>query len=426
MAMKHVQATICALAMAALLPATARATDGYFQHGYGMKSKGMGGAATAVAGDTMAAASNPALMVMFGSGLDVGADVFAPRRSAERAGNVYGLNGAVDSDSLYFVMPEFGYNRMIGQGASFGVTLYGNGGMNTDYASGQIPAGYCGPGTPASNLLCGPGRLGVNLSQLVVAPSFAMRLGAHQSLGVAPLIGYQRFEAKGLQAFSGFSMDPASLTDNGADSSIGWGVRIGYAAQVSAIATVGAAYSTKINMGQFKKYRGLFAEQGDFDMPENYSVGLALRPAQGVLVAVDYQRINYSGVKAVGNPSTNQAPLGSNDGPGFGWTDVNVFKLGTELNLAPRFALRAGYDHSDNPVQARDITFNILAPGVIENHVTLGATYRLSTTADLNVAYMHAFDNSVSGAEMMFPGGGTDTVAMYQNTIGVSFTKRLK
>ena len=39
------------------------ATDGYYPLGYGMKAKGMGGAATAMADDAFGGANNPASMV---------------------------------------------------------------------------------------------------------------------------------------------------------------------------------------------------------------------------------------------------------------------------------------------------------------------------------------------------------------------------
>jgi hypothetical protein len=45
-----------------LLPLAASATNGYFLIGYGAKSRGMGGVATAYADDSLAAAGNPALM----------------------------------------------------------------------------------------------------------------------------------------------------------------------------------------------------------------------------------------------------------------------------------------------------------------------------------------------------------------------------
>src|ERR1039457_2593782 len=96
------------------IPTVALATDGYFSHGYGMKAKGMGGAATAMADDSFGGANNPASMVWAGDRLDVGVDLFSPKRDISRSGSAAGIDGAVSSGSNLFLVPEFGYNRMIG------------------------------------------------------------------------------------------------------------------------------------------------------------------------------------------------------------------------------------------------------------------------------------------------------------------------
>ena len=71
----------------------------------------------------------------------MGVDLFSPDRSESRSGSgMAGIDGAADSDSNNFFIPEFGYNRMISPDMSLGITVYGNGGMNTDYRGGQIPA----------------------------------------------------------------------------------------------------------------------------------------------------------------------------------------------------------------------------------------------------------------------------------------------
>ena len=36
------------------------------------------------------------------------------------------------------------------------------------------------------------------------------------------------------------------------------------------------------------------------------------------------------------------------------------------------------------------MTFNIIAPGVVQDHYTLGFTYNLSKDSELTMAYMHA------------------------------------
>ncbi len=68
------------------LAGSAYATNGYFSHGYGMKAKGMAGAATASSDDAFGGANNPASMAFAGNRLDLGADLFNPNRSASRTG----------------------------------------------------------------------------------------------------------------------------------------------------------------------------------------------------------------------------------------------------------------------------------------------------------------------------------------------------
>lgn len=268
----------------------------------------------------------------------------------------------------------------------------------------------------------GAGRLGVDLMQLIIAPTASFKVAPNHSIGVSPLIGYQRFKAEGLQGF-GVGTGTSNL---GYDNSFGYGVRIGYMGKITPTVTIGAAYASKMKMGSFDKYKGLFAEQGGFDIPENYNLGVAFQATPELTLALDYQRINYSGVKSISNPSTNQAPLGSNGGPGFGWQDIDVWKLGAVYQYNKQWAFRAGYNHGKNPIQSRDVTFNIIAPGVVSNHATLGATYLTSTGGEWTVSYMHAFENTVTGPTIgSFGPGGTDTIKMYQNSLGVSYSWKM-
>lgn len=404
----------------------AHATNGYFSHGYGMKAKGMGGAATAMAVDTFGGANNPASMVWVGDRLDVGIDWFSPKRGASRSGSA--ADFAEESTNNNFFIPEFGYNHMMNADMSLGVTVYGNGGMNTSYTSANSVAGPGGCGATPTNPLCVPSKLGVNLEQLVIAPTWAYKLNETNSIGISPLLGYQRFSANGLQAFAAISTAPANLTDNGHDSSTGWGVRFGWQGKMSDSLTLGAAYSTKMKMGKFDKYSGLFADQGAFDIPENFNLGVALRATDSTTIAADYQRINYGGVKSIANPSTQlgcpgTGCLGGSTGIGFGWSNVNVFKLGLMHQYNDQLTISVGFDHSDNPIQARDTTFNILAPGVVQDHYTAGVTYAIDKSSEITASYMHAMKKTVTGAPnaVYFPMGGTEEIHMYQNSLGIAY-----
>ncbi len=436
------------------------ATDGYFSDGYGMTAKGMGGAATAMATDSLGGANNPASMVWVGDRFDVGLDLFSPRRSIERSGSQAGLNGSADSGSNLFYIPEFGYNKMLGWDMSAGVSVYGNGGMNTNYSGGQIAGGAgtvcpgfngANPGAASYNMLCGTGNLGMNLVQLIVAPTFAMKVNKANSLGVSLLLGYQKFAATGLDGFMGFTPSPQTfgtnnnLTNRGYDNSHGYGLRLGWMGKVSDTTTLGASYTSKMKMSKFDKYKDLFPSQGYFDMPESLALGVAFKATPAVTIAADYQRINYSGINSIANPSTNVGnaspltgytvgSLGCDTCRGFGWSSVNVIKLGAEYQYSPNLVLRAGYNHTDNPIQARDVTFNMIAPGVVQDHLTMGFTYNLTKDSELTMAYMHAFNNSVTGPSLYnnwvtttpgVPGGvgiaGNETIKMYQNSLGIAY-----
>ena len=416
-----------AAALAAAAPAFA--TNGYFTHGYGMKAQGMGGAAAAMAEDAFGGANNPASMVWAGSRLDLGAGVFMPHRDATRSGAGFAtLNGSVESGRTAFLVPEFGYNRMINPNLSLGLTVYGNGGMNTSYPQGTFDCG----GGPA-NMLCGGGPLGVDLMQLIVAPTVAYKLNAQHSVGASLLLGWQRFKAQGLQAFDNapgfppFTGAPGAVTNVGADTSTGAGLRIGWMGRFNDMFSLGASYSTKVRMKPFDKYRGLFAGGGDFDIPANYSVGIAVTPLRDWTIALDVGRIAYSGVPSVGNASMPVAPLGAANGPGFGWRDITVVKLGAQWRMSPAWTLRAGYNRGGNPITPADVTFNILAPGVMKDHFTLGFTRAMGKDNELTGALMIAPRKSVTGPSL-FNGvmgagaAGNETISMRQVSFGAAWS----
>lgn len=403
---------IVALLFAAgvLVSPLAHATDGYFAHGYGMKAKGMGGAGIALPQDSLAAATNPAGMVLVGDRIDFGIDWFKPTRNAEVVG-VGEMSGNGDSN---FLIPEFGYNKMLSTDSSVGLSVYGNGGMNTKYKDLNARTG---------GLIFGQGDLGVDFSQLFIAPTYAMKLNAENAVGVSLNLAYQVFKMEGIQNFGlgGFSATPGSLTNNGYDSSTGYGLRLGWTGQVSPTVTLGATYQTKTKMGKFNKYAGLFAEQGGFDIPANYGVGIAAKLSDTTTVAVDIEQIQYSGVASVANPISNLMVggnlLGTNNGGGFGWRDMTVFKLGVSHQYDSGLVVRAGYNTGRQPIPDSETMFNVVAPGVVQDHLTLGATWTMPSKSEVTIGYMHAFKKTVTGSGL----GAGFNLNMYQDSLGIAY-----
>lgn len=410
------RALLAACAAAALAPLASHATVGYFSHGYGLKAKGMGGVGIALPQDAMAPASNPAGLGFVGNRVDFGVDWFRPNRSSEVVGNGAGLNGSNNGNGTkdYFI-PEFGISRSFGRNLALGLVVYGNGGMNTTY--NRSPFTAFGGTSPA----------GVDLIQMFIAPTIAWKPSPDHSFGLSLNFAYQRFSADGLNSFAGISSDAANLTNRGDDDATGWGLKLGWTGKVSNAVTLGATYQTRTRMSKFDKYKGLFAEQGDFDIPEHYGLGIAVQATPKLTLAGDIQQINYGKVKAVGTPAdclfTGACLLGQSNGGGFGWRNTTVYKLGISYDWSKDLVLRAGYVTLRQPIPANQTFFNILAPGVVEDHLTLGGTWSLSPTRELTIGYMHAFKKKVNGSGSIPVGfgGGNANLQMNQNSLGVAF-----
>jgi len=370
----------------------AYATNGYFSHGYSIESKAMGGAGVALPGGSLDASVNPALLAFVGSRADISLSIFNPNREYTVEGNpsgfpgTFGLTpGTVESDSNYVVVPAMAAHWSLSDKFSAGISMYGNGGMNTDYDKSTF---------------YGSKPTGVDLMQLFIVPTFTIKVAPKHSVGFSPIFAYQRFEARGLQAFGAFSSDPNNLTNNGHDSAYGWGGRIGYYGEILPYLSIGASYQTKIWTTKYDDYAGLFAGDGGFNIPANWTIGIAVKPTPGLVFLFDVQKIYYSDINSVGNPmlpNLMNAPLGANSGAGFGWHDMTIYKAGVQWKSSDAWTWRAGYSYGKQPIRSEDVMFNILAPGVPEQHATVGFTRAISKTQDLSISLMHAFSKTVSG-----------------------------
>lgn len=421
MTMKHRLGLGLVAGSLAVTPALA--TEGYFSLGYSPEQIAQGGAGVANGDEAMSAAINPAGVATVGNQLSLGMELFSPHRGYDASGTVFVAPGSISSGHNNFLVPNFAYNKVLANGARLNFAMYGNGGMNTSYPADPNRSPFCagGPG-----VFCG-GKAGVNLTQLFLQFTYAQKVG-NVSWGIAPTIALQNFSARGLGAFAAMSSDPAHFTDNAGDWSHGFGLKGGVQVDVAPGVRLGLSGQTKFNMSKFSKYAGLFADGGDFDIPASATVGLAWDASKDLTLMMDYQRIWYSGVPAVSDPFPNGAnPLGGTNGPGFGWKDVGVIKLGAAWKQSPAMTWRVGYAYSTNPVQSSQVTLNILAPGVVRNHFSAGGSWQMNDKDTLDFALEYVPTSKVSGPEVT-PGGVTPgsniTLKMHQFAAAVGWTHR--
>lgn len=408
---------LTAVAMAALaLPFAAQATNGMLLEGYGPEGSGMGGAATAFDNGVAAAANNPATLGLMANAarLDVAIGHLGPRVSSSAGPMV------ADSGGRAYAMPAFGYARRDGS-LSYGVAVFAQGGMGTEYAadtflamgSGKEVRSELGVGRmilplawQASNDLLIGGSLdlvwatldmrmaasGAQLGQMVTAASgnLAMALPA---LGGAP---WARVDFSDGSSFSGEAW------------SLGWAAKLGLVYKLTPTLNVGASWHSKTSLRDMKSGHnaaslsafGGFSDSGritieDFQMPQQLAVGLAWQATPTLLLAADVKRIAWSDVMASFKMRYDSIGMGGSVSFALpqAWRDQTVTALGVAWKATPALTLRAGYNQASNPIP--DAYVNPLFPATETKHYSTGFSYAMSDKAGISASLTKAPTNTV-------------------------------
>ncbi len=433
---------------------TALATNGYFTHGVGTQSKGMAGTGIGSNADmgTIMTASNPALGVFMSDSWEAGLAFFSPMRSYEAFEPSSGgfpievapgsgvflpthsiAPGKIDSSSEFFPIPYVAKNWSLSNDRNISFAFYGRGGMNTDWDDSNASATsfFCGVDPDTGGPATGPGPFcagdaGVDLSQAFLSLNYSAMIGDNFAWGIGPVFGVQMFEAKGVQTFQAVTKTLAttgditqvdSLSDNGHDISTGFGFAAGIWWGITDRLSLGLGYQSKMSMSEFDDYSDLYANAGGFDIPSSIKVGFSFLATDYLRVNFDVEQTAFSEVDSVGNPMANlfacnllplggtsvEPCLGGAQGAGFGWDDMTTYKLGFEWATDEKNLWRFGYSYGEQPIQADDVLFNILAPGVMEQHITFGWTRNRDNGHQFSVSFMYAPENSVSGQSAFDP-----------------------
>jgi long-chain fatty acid transport protein len=392
--------------LASLLAATsARATDGYLQDGIGAREKALAGAGVASSTDATAASLNPAGLTNVPSQVNVSASALflsGGYTATGGGGTPFDADGRHDNKPGVDIIPNLAATWRVNWGVidAVALTAYGNGGVASHYKNIANPdCAMVGGGT---GVFCG-GPLGIRLAQDFYSVAFAKEVMPGISIGVAPILARQLGKVDGVGPFAGLSVDPTHFTSQGTDESWGAGVRAGIEWTVKPGLRLGVAGNTMMHMSNFDKYRGLLANQGDFDVPATVQAGIAVDVRPNLTFLADYKRIWYSSVASVGDPTTTPALFGASNGPGFGVQDVNMVKVGLEWHQSPKLTLRAGYSYNSEPITSRDVDLNIMTLGVVQHHITGGLKYDVTQNLGLELAAMYAPRASVTGTELGNP-----------------------
>ena len=376
--MRNVSLRIAAVVAALALAAPAAATNGMRMIGFGPVQNGMGGAGAAAPSDSAAVVSNPAGLTGVAPRADAALQAFMPdvKYTATYTPDGTNLfNADQSSERPTDWLPTLGAVFRLSPDLTLAVAALGTAGMGVDY-----PAG--------ANALYGAKTMSSYVNGRL-APAVAYKLG-DVSVGLAVNLMYAQMKFDIFNpTFGGAASFPAA-------SSFGYGATLGVTYSLSKAVTLGAAYETKSIFQDFEFTVGGQKAKLAFDQPQLASVGIAVRPVEGFLVAVDGQWINWSDTMGKNLPEFTQ-PAGNNFN--MNWSDQWVLKVGAEWALAAvkGLTLRAGYDYAQSPVDETNAYASILFPAIAQHHLTVGAGYDFGKVL-VNFAFVYSPESKISGA----------------------------
>ena len=288
---KKLAAALAAVGLA--VPGAAMATNGMIMEGYGPIAAGMGGASMAYDNGTAAMANNPATLGLMANGSRadimlgfVGPDVKTPM-------------GASEADAFY--MPAIGYVKKQDR-LTYGVGIYGQGGMGTEYANGDMAQVSVGR---------------------VIFPV------AYQVTDRFNLGGSVDFVWSGMDLVADLDMDGVKDINFKDDSdftgeSKGYALaaKLGFTYALTDALTVGGVYQSAGNLPDLKD--GSYKVEG-FDMPATVGLGLAWQANDRLLLAADVKDVMWGdsmNTVTIYNNGTPIAPFQQD------WDDQIVAALG--------------------------------------------------------------------------------------------------
>ena len=213
---------------------------------------------------------------------------------------------------------------------------------------------------------------GGGLQRTVVAPSLVTHWGDNGDVRLTGIFAYQRFASIDIGTLpgTGWGLLPAQLS-----SSYGAGARIDFDNMLGERLRWNVGVQSRVGMSPMSSYHGVFADDGDFDIPASATLSLnyLLTPAFSLDAGV--QHVQYSGIKPFTSPNLPRrflALLGDSASPVFKWSDLDVYSVGWTWREDAIGNLQMRYTTRQQPVPTSRLLENALAPVTADRMLSMG------------------------------------------------------
>jgi long-chain fatty acid transport protein len=385
--------------------------------GVGAQSVALGGTGVAAYYGAENVIINPA-MIGKGTGTEFafGGTLFKPSVSNNGLNVGNGNSGSATSSGDTYVIPSISLSSRINNNLSFGVGMYGTSGMGVDYKNAT--------GTTGSLF-----NAQSTLQIMRIVPTIAYNT-ANAGIGFSPIIQYGALDVN--------YQNQQGTVGSGMASDLGYGFSLGGYYDVTKQFTLGASYTSAINMKYKNQLNSTDGAASGFNVtgisdnleqPAEIKAGAAYTMGN-IMLTGDFKQIKWGDAK------------GYKD---FGWKDQNVIALGLKY-LGTGYWMGIGYNKADNPIQnlvaanaqapgqyqngAINMFNNVFFPAITEQHFSVGGGYDLTKNVSLEGAIMYAPEvtNTVdtSSVSQAFTGGAVTSSSNTTKHSQMAYTLQAK
>ncbi len=293
------------------------------------------------------------------------------------------MNDAVEGEASTFPLPYLGYARPLSERMVVGVCGYAQGGMGVDFQDLNTAFGT-------------QDDIYSNVAYMRVTGGFAYKASERSAVGLSVSVGYAMLD---------FDYFPNTVIDMNGDlqpdfngmsvtdlTSFGYNARLGFSSRALDNRLIwGAWFGTQAAVdfdggtltfaqGMPDGSNGFDARFTDFSWPAEIGAGFAFKVNEQLTVLSDL--VHYGWRNAVDEPAlkTDVAMINSMLPPfTMHWQNRTAVSVSGKYELTPDLTLLAGFNHGASPVPSKAL--NALFPAIVEDHITLGAKYRLGDWA---------------------------------------------
>jgi long-chain fatty acid transport protein len=145
----------------------------------------------------------------------------------------------------------------------------------------------------------------------------------------------------------------------------------------------------------------------DLAFPQSFGFGASYIASESIMLGMDIEWLNWAKafdkmtIKLTnGNNSNINTMLGNSgafslDFP-MNWKNTVIVKLGGEYKASKALTLRLGYAYGSNPVP--ESTVFPVFPAIVDQHITAGASYKVSVPLTVHAAFETALNKSETAA----------------------------